>query len=66
MYEALNPRWASSLIGFIAMAMIPIPLALMKYGPTLRLKSKYAPSKPPVAKPSQETVEPEKQEDSPV
>ncbi|KAL1707414.1 major facilitator superfamily domain-containing protein [Schizophyllum commune] len=66
MYEALNPRWASSLIGFIAMAMIPIPLALMKYGPTLRLKSKYAPSKPPAAKPSQETVEPEKQEDSPV
>ncbi|KAH7912566.1 major facilitator superfamily domain-containing protein [Hygrophoropsis aurantiaca] len=46
MYTVLGPRWASSLIGFIALVMTPIPFILMKYGPTLRLKSKYAPSKP--------------------
>lgn len=46
MYNALNPRWASTLIGCIAAIMIPIPLVLIKYGPTLRRRSKHAPSKP--------------------
>ncbi|TRM66439.1 major facilitator superfamily domain-containing protein [Schizophyllum amplum] len=63
MYEALGPQWASSLVGFVALAMVPIPFALMKYGPTLRLKSKYAPTKPHV--PKTESVDPEKVEDSP-
>ncbi|KAI5835231.1 MFS general substrate transporter [Schizophyllum commune Tattone D] len=43
MYNALNPRWASSLLGFVAAAMIPIPFILMKFGATLRARSKYAP-----------------------
>ncbi|KIJ68577.1 hypothetical protein HYDPIDRAFT_106784 [Hydnomerulius pinastri MD-312] len=47
MYEKLGPQWASSLLGFIALAMMPIPFVLTKYGPTLRMKSKYAPSAPP-------------------
>ncbi|KAJ6621614.1 MFS general substrate transporter [Mycena sp. CBHHK59/15] len=46
MYDALGPRWASSLLGFVALAMVPIPFVLMKFGSTLRSKSKYAPSKP--------------------
>ncbi|KAG6911527.1 hypothetical protein DXG01_011829 [Tephrocybe rancida] len=45
MYAALGPRWASSLLGFVALAMVPIPLVLQRYGPGLRQKSKYAPSK---------------------
>jgi hypothetical protein len=44
MYEQLNPRWASTLIGLIACLLVPIPFALIKYGPTLRRKSKYAPT----------------------
>ncbi|KAL4070839.1 major facilitator superfamily domain-containing protein [Scleroderma citrinum] len=44
MYTKLGPRWASSLLGFIALAMTPIPFFLKRYGPLLRTKSKYAPS----------------------
>ncbi|ETW87361.1 major facilitator superfamily [Heterobasidion irregulare TC 32-1] len=43
MFDALNPRWASTLLGCIALLMCPIPFVLRKYGPTLRAKSKYAP-----------------------
>ena len=46
MYDALNPRWASTLLGLIAVVMIPIPLVLMRFGPTLRRKSKHAPTLP--------------------
>ena len=31
MYDALNPRWASTLIGCIALVMIPIPVVLKRY-----------------------------------
>ncbi|CAE6446657.1 unnamed protein product [Rhizoctonia solani] len=44
MYEELNPRVASSILGAIAAAMIPIPFVLKKYGEQVRRKSKYAPS----------------------
>lgn len=30
MYEALNPRWASTLLGFVALAMVPIPFVLKR------------------------------------
>lgn len=30
MYKALGPQWASSLLGFVAVAMMPIPFVLMK------------------------------------
>ncbi|KAJ7932520.1 major facilitator superfamily domain-containing protein [Mycena leptocephala] len=45
MYDALGPQWASSLLGFVAIAMIPIPIILKRFGPTIRGKSKYAPTK---------------------
>ncbi|KZO99101.1 MFS general substrate transporter [Calocera viscosa TUFC12733] len=44
MYDRLNPRWASTLLGCLALLMIPIPFALRVWGPTLRKKSKYAPT----------------------
>ncbi|KAH9044785.1 MFS general substrate transporter [Lactarius pseudohatsudake] len=47
MFETLNPRWASTLLGFIAMAMIPIPIVLRRYGSHLRARSRFAPSVPP-------------------
>ncbi|EGO05152.1 hypothetical protein SERLA73DRAFT_100773 [Serpula lacrymans var. lacrymans S7.3] len=50
MYDKLGPQWASSLLGFIALLMTPIPFVLTKYGPALRVKSKYAPSGKPVVK----------------
>ncbi|THH28754.1 hypothetical protein EUX98_g5450 [Antrodiella citrinella] len=46
MYNTLNPRWASVLLGCLAILMAPIPFVLMRYGATLRLKSKFAPMHP--------------------
>jgi hypothetical protein len=48
MFDSLNPRWASSLLGLTAAVMIPIPIVLRRYGPHLRSKSRFAPSEPPV------------------
>ncbi|KII83705.1 hypothetical protein PLICRDRAFT_58175 [Plicaturopsis crispa FD-325 SS-3] len=45
MYDALGTQWASSLIGFVALALMPIPLVLIRYGPHLRQHSRYAPTK---------------------
>ncbi|KAI0067788.1 MFS general substrate transporter [Artomyces pyxidatus] len=47
MFDTLNPRWASTLLGGIACLMIPIPFILRKYGPLLRSKSRFAPTLPP-------------------
>lgn len=30
MYDAMNPRWASTLVGCVALLMIPIPLVLRR------------------------------------
>ncbi|KAI0776341.1 MFS general substrate transporter [Trametes elegans] len=53
MYETLNPRWASTLLGCIALVMMPIPFLLRRFGHKLRKHSKYSPTghlphKPPV------------------
>ncbi|KZT02502.1 MFS general substrate transporter [Laetiporus sulphureus 93-53] len=55
MYDQLNPRWASTLLGFIAILLGPIPFVLYKFGPIIRRKSKHAPTKPPA--PPKEEVE---------
>lgn len=41
MYENMGVDWASSLFGFIAIAMMPIPWIFTKYGPYLRKASKF-------------------------
>lgn len=41
MYENLGVDWASSLFGFLAIAMMPIPWIFSKYGPYLRKASKF-------------------------
>ncbi|KAJ8591494.1 MFS general substrate transporter [Rhizopogon salebrosus TDB-379] len=51
MYARLGPQWASTLLGFIALILMPTPFVLSKYGPVLRIKSKYAPSRPPPSNP---------------
>lgn len=55
MFDKLNPRWASTLLGCIAVLMIPIPLILKRYGPALRRKSRFAPGRRP--QPVQQAVE---------
>ncbi|KAF5631037.1 major facilitator superfamily transporter [Fusarium sp. NRRL 25303] len=41
MYEKLGIDWASSLLAFVALALLPVPWVLFKYGPTIRAKSAY-------------------------
>ena len=41
MYERLTISWASSLFGFIALAMVPVPFIFEKYGPKFRARSPY-------------------------
>lgn len=40
-YVKLGTPWASSLLGFIALTMAPVPWLLYTYGPKLRAMSKY-------------------------
>lgn len=40
MYKGLGVAWASSVLGFVSMAMIPIPVIFYKYGPRIRALSK--------------------------
>ncbi|KAJ5331705.1 benomyl/methotrexate resistance protein [Penicillium atrosanguineum] len=41
MYEKLGLGWGNSALGFIALAMVPIPLAFMKYGERLRTSQSF-------------------------
>lgn len=36
MYDSLGLGWGNSLLGFIAVAMLPVPFLIMKYGEKLR------------------------------
>ena len=36
MYEALGLGWGNSLLGFIAVGLIPVPILVLRYGEWLR------------------------------
>lgn len=42
MYNNLGTQWASSVPAFLALAMVPAPFILYKYGATIRAKCVYA------------------------
>ena len=42
MYEALGYQWATSLLAFLTVAMLPFPWIFFVYGATLRKKSRFA------------------------
>ena len=41
LYDSLGVSWGTSLLGFISLACIPIPLALMYWGPLIRERSPF-------------------------
>lgn len=41
MFHKLGIPWASSVLGFIAAAMIPIPFLFYIYGPSIRKRGKF-------------------------
>jgi hypothetical protein len=40
-YDRLGIDWATSLLGFISLALLPIPWILFKWGSQIRKKSAY-------------------------
>ena len=42
MYHKLNPRWATTVLAFISLVLVPIPFLLHKFGPQMRAKTRYA------------------------
>ncbi|CUS13492.1 unnamed protein product [Tuber aestivum] len=44
MFHNLGVNWAGSLLGFIAIAMIPIPIGFFFFGARIRKRSKWAPT----------------------
>lgn len=48
MYEGMGIQWASTLLGCVAAALVPIPVLFYLYGHKLRAKSSFAPTPPPM------------------
>jgi hypothetical protein len=42
MYEKLGDQWATSLLAFLMVAMMPFPYIFFKYGKRIRGKSRFA------------------------
>ena len=45
MYHTLGVDWATSLLAFLCLAMVPIPVLFYVYGKTVRNWSKFSPVK---------------------
>ena len=45
MFNGLGVNWASSLLGFVALALAPSPLLFYAYGEKIRKWSRFAPAK---------------------
>ncbi|EXJ94581.1 hypothetical protein A1O1_02977 [Capronia coronata CBS 617.96] len=45
MYRGMGVGWATSLLAFVTVALLPLPWVLYKYGPKIRQKSAYTHSK---------------------
>ncbi|KAF2110798.1 major facilitator superfamily domain-containing protein [Lophiotrema nucula] len=41
MYETMGTGWATSVLGFVSITMLPIPFIFFRYGPRIRAKSRY-------------------------
>lgn len=44
MFDALGVNWAGTLLGFVALVLVPIPILFWKYGAKIRERSKFAPT----------------------
>ncbi|KAI6086997.1 major facilitator superfamily transporter [Hypoxylon rubiginosum] len=44
MYQGLGFQWASSVVAFLTVAMMPFPYVFFKYGKSLRARSRFAKS----------------------
>lgn len=48
MFKGMGIEWASTLLGCVAAALIPIPVIFYLYGHKIRQRSSFAPTAPPL------------------
>ena len=46
MFKSLHVNWASTLLGCVALVLVPIPVIFYVYGAKIRARSKFAPTFP--------------------
>lgn len=44
MFQSLKVNYAGTLLGCVALVLVPIPIVFLKYGAKLRERSKFAPT----------------------
>ena len=44
MFKGLGVPWATSVLGFASLALIPVPILFFKFGAKIRTFSKYVPT----------------------
>lgn len=42
MYEGLGYQWATALVGFVTLALMPFPYIFYRYGKRIRSRSRFA------------------------
>lgn len=59
MFDGMGIQWASTLLGCLAAAMVPIPVIFYVYGRRLRRRSRFAPTFPlqPPPEPQEQSAE---------
>jgi DHA1 family multidrug resistance protein-like MFS transporter len=51
MFEGMGIQWASTLLGCVGVALVPIPVVFWLYGHKIRARSAFAPTFPPQGQP---------------
>lgn len=71
MFDGMGIQWAGTLLGCVALLLVPIPFAFWRWGAQIRSRSAYAPTNlhgppqpPPVEESSAETPEEKTQDES--
>ena len=44
MFDALGVNWAGTLLGCVALLLVPIPVVFWRYGAKIRARSSFAPT----------------------
>ncbi len=48
MFQGIGVNWAGTLLGCVALILVPIPVVFYKFGARIRQNSKFAPTAPKV------------------
>ena len=57
MFNGIGVNWAGTLLGCVALLLVPIPVIFYKFGAKIRQRSKFAPTLPSPSKDEGEGAE---------